>query len=58
MKRVLSALAATAMLVSTAQAGGFTVTVTNNLAEELLAPILITNAANDSEIFDGNYVTP
>ena len=58
MKRVLSALAATAMLVSTAQAGVFSVTVTNNLAEELLAPILITNAANDSEIFDGNYVTP
>ena len=58
-----SILLATAM--ATAATGAFAeamaekyqVTVTNNLADELLAPILITNAANDSHIFDGSYVT-
>ena len=41
-----------------AQAGSWTVTVTNNLKDELLAPILITSAANDGEIFQKGYVTP
>jgi hypothetical protein len=46
------------LLVSTAFGANYTVTVTNNLDEELLAPILITSAANDGEIFTGTYVTP
>lgn len=54
-----------ATAVATAATGAFAqsmaekyeVTVTNNLSEELLAPILITNAANDGHIFDGSYVT-
>ena len=38
---------------------GYKVTVTNNLAEELFAPILVTHASNDTELFtDDNYVTP
>ncbi len=41
-----------------AHAGTWTVTVTNNLKEELLAPILVTSAANDAEIFKMGYVTP
>jgi hypothetical protein len=39
-------------------AGGCSVTVTNNLDEELLAPILIADAKYDTEIFDMGYVTP
>jgi len=46
----LSAVAATA--------GSYSVTVTNNMDKELLAPILITSAANDAQIFAGAYVTP
>ena len=47
----------TGFMASAAMAGSYTVTVTNNMDTELLAPILITDAANDSYIFDGNYVT-
>jgi len=36
----------------------FAITVTNTLAEELLAPIVVTSAANDDHFFDGSYVTP
>ena len=46
------------LLASSAFGANYTVTVTNNLDEELLAPILITSAANDGEIFTGTYVTP
>lgn len=49
---------ALAMIANVATAGVYTVTVTNNLDEELLAPILITSAANDGEIFLNGYVTP
>ena len=42
---------------STALADSYTITVTNNLDEELLAPILVTDAGNDRHIFDGAYVT-
>lgn len=49
---ILSAAAAAA------SAATYTVTVANDLAEELVAPILITNVANDGHIFEGDYVTP
>ncbi len=58
MKKLTLGAAIFALTAGLANAGTYTVTVTNNLKEELLAPILITNAANDSEIFAGNYVTP
>lgn len=46
-------------LISTAAfAGTYSVTVTNNLDQELLAPILIADAKYDTEIFDMGYVTP
>ncbi len=50
--------AALAFAAGIANAGTWTVTVTNNLKEELLAPILVTSAANDGEIFKMGYVTP
>jgi len=56
-KSILGA-AAIAALASAASAGNYTVTVTNNLDEELLAPILITNTGNDGGIFSSPYVTP
>ena len=56
-KTILSA-GALSLIAGLAHAGSYTVTVTNNLDEELLAPILITSAANDMEIFSGTYVTP
>lgn len=56
-KSILGA-AAIAVLAGSASAGTYTVTVTNNMDEELLAPILITSAGNDMEIFSGSYVTP
>lgn len=49
--------AALSLIASSAFAGGWSVTVTNNLDEELLAPILITNVTNDGNIFEGSYVT-
>ena len=30
---------------------------TNNLSDELLAPIVVTSASNDAHFFEGNYVT-
>lgn len=56
-KTTLSA-AALCLTAAAATAGSYTVTVTNNLDEELLAPILVTSAANDAEIFTSTYVTP
>jgi hypothetical protein len=45
------------MAASAAMAGTYTVTVTNNLEMELLAPILITDTKNDGQIFTKAYVT-
>jgi len=56
LKSFLTAAALTAMS-GAAFADSYTITVTNNLDEELLAPILVTDAGNDSHIFDGVYVT-
>ncbi len=58
MQKALLAITAFVMLATPALAADYTVTVTNNLEDELLAPILITSAGNDSEIFVGDYVTP
>ena len=58
MLKLTLAAATLALSAGLANAGTYTVTVTNNLKEELLAPILITSAANDGEIFSGGYVTP
>jgi hypothetical protein len=58
MFRTLLTAGALSLVASSAMAASYTVTVTNNLDEELLAPILITNSANDTEIFTmENYVT-
>jgi hypothetical protein len=48
-------LSATAFAASAAT---YTVTVTNDLGMELVAPILIANVTNDGHIFAGDYVTP
>jgi hypothetical protein len=50
--------AALSLIAGSGFAAGWSVTVTNNLDRELLAPILITNVANDGNIFNGSYVTP
>jgi len=57
LKPILGAAALT-LIAGMASAATYSVTVTNNLDEELLAPILITNVSNDGEIFTGSYVTP
>lgn len=54
----LAALTAGGAIAQEMMTETYKVTVTNNLDEELLAPILITNVANDAHIFDGAYVTP
>ena len=39
-------------------ADAYSITATNNLDNELLAPIVVTDASNDGRFFDGAYVTP
>lgn len=58
-KTLLSATAL-ALISNVAAAGTYLVTVTNNMHDELLAPVLVTDAANDRFIFTngGTYVTP
>ena len=56
--KTLVASAVLGLMSTAAFAGSYSVTVTNNLDEELLAPILIADAKYDSEIFDMGYVTP
>lgn len=58
MNKFLMATVIVAMTSGAALADTYSITVTNNLSEELLAPIVVTNASNDSHFFDGNYVTP
>ncbi|HGG05209.1 MAG TPA: hypothetical protein ENK28_07105 [Aliiroseovarius sp.] len=57
MIKTFTAAAVAALFSTAAFAGTYTVTVTNNMATELLAPILITDVENDNLIFSGNYVT-
>lgn len=58
MIRTLLGATILSVAASAAFAGTYTVTVTNNLDKELLAPILITDAKNDGLIFTNGYVTP
>ncbi|MCJ8324917.1 MAG: hypothetical protein HRU29_09820 [Rhizobiales bacterium] len=58
MKKIILAAAFAAMISGTAFADTYSITVTNNLAEELLAPIVVTSTSNDGFIFNGSYVTP
>lgn len=58
MNRLLVATAFLAMTSGAALADNYTITVTNNLSEELLAPIVVTSTSNDVAFFEGNYVTP
>lgn len=58
MKKLLAATLAFGVLGTAALADTYTVTVTNNLAEELFAPIVVTDAGNDSFFFMDGYVTP
>ncbi len=58
MIKTLLASLALGMMSTAAFAGTYSVTVTNNLDQELLAPILIADAKYDTEIFDMGYVTP
>lgn len=58
MLKSLLAASALCAVASGALAATYTVTVTNNMDKELLAPILITNVTNDGHIFMGDYVTP
>ncbi len=60
MKTLLKTFLITAGTLATmgaASAETYTVTITNNLENELLAPVLATAAGNDRNIFDGHYVT-
>ncbi|MFK7793542.1 MAG: hypothetical protein AB8B88_12835 [Devosiaceae bacterium] len=58
MNKFALAVALAAITTTPVLADTYTVTVTNTLAEELLAPIVVTGAANDSHFFEGDYVTP
>lgn len=52
-------LTAAALLAATAaSAGTYKVKVTNQMEDELLAPILVTSALHDGDIFAAGYVTP
>lgn len=56
--KTLLATVALGFISTAAYAETYSVTVTNNLDQELLAPILIADAKYDTEIFDMGYVTP
>lgn len=57
MKKFILAATVIAMTSTVAFADTYSITVTNNLSEELLAPIVVTSSSNDGHFFDGNYVT-
>ncbi len=56
--KTLLTTVALGFISTAAYAETYSVTVTNNLDQELLAPILIADAKFDTEIFDMGYVTP
>lgn len=60
MKRSTSLLLSSLLMAtgSVASAATYEVTVTNNLSDELLAPVLVAPANHDSAIFMKNYVSP
>jgi hypothetical protein len=56
-KKLMLATAVLALSSAMSFADTYSITVTNTLSEELLAPIIVTDAANDAVFFTGNYVT-
>lgn len=57
MKTVLTLAGISLCFAQAVMADTFTITVTNQLSEELLAPIVVTSATNDAAFFEGDYVT-
>lgn len=57
MTKVAMAVALTAMFAGQSFADILSIKVTNNTKNELLAPIVVTSAANDAKFFKGRYVT-
>ena len=56
---LLTAVAASLVLAAGANAQmSYDITVTNNMDEELLAPILVAPVSEDGKIFVENYVSP
>ncbi len=62
MKKTILALGAvsglTLLMASTAFAHTYEITVTNKMADELIAPVLVADTKYDGKIFAGEYVTP
>ncbi len=58
MKQLAAFSLATFLIAGAASAETFSVTVTNTLSDDLLAPIVVTSTENDSHFFSGSYVTP
>lgn len=54
----LAALIVPAYALGHKHEGGYILTITNTMSDELLAPILVTRAKNDRAIFEHDYVTP
>jgi len=59
--KLLTTFAAAAVaslgVAALASADTYTITITNTLEDELLAPVLVTDVANDDAIFTMGYVT-
>ncbi|WP_296426224.1 hypothetical protein [Yoonia sp.] len=55
--KYFASVLALALGTTAAFADSYTVTVTNNMTEELFAPIVVTDAANDGALFTMGYVT-
>ncbi len=62
MKKTILALGAvsglTLLMASSAFAHIYEITVTNKMADELIAPVLVADTKYDDKIFTGDYVTP
>lgn len=58
MKHLMTGAAALLVSGAAAMADTYEITITNTMADELLAPIVVTDAANDGLLFTMNYVTP
>lgn len=57
MKPVLPLIGLGLCIAQAAAADSYTITVTNRMSDELLAPIAVTSAVNDPALFEGRYVT-
>lgn len=58
MKTFALAAALVALTSTSSLAETYSIIITNTLDTELLAPIVVTSAANDEHFFEGDYVTP